>query len=567
MPAVDPRAAGTRRELVAAQIELRAATRAVNASGGHSDPGTAVAEQELGRLRGDLTAGLVPSGEATSQAVLEAEEAALKNRLAAVAPAVHAMRDAVDDASVGVFASAAAMFSSEFRDLPGLLEVVSERVEDVGLDWERGRHADELAGTGIDSAEERLAARQRRQRRLAQAQRAFASIGGHGGIGATLQRAAKLLRNQQMRTACVNLGATLAITILTGGIATAAGEVAEGAVLAKTGSQVAGTVASITVNAAVNTGTAILLSAPDRASQHGDDGSVAQQFVEMVAMDVVTRGLTKVFTAPLGQWAKLEARTVAASPGARRAAIAATVTMHALIGTTAQAVAHLIATRGNAEAWSSATLTEQLLMSGAGIALGKYLHAKTKSWLGEHRARLADNAALAQSPEFLALLAGREQLLLEPGAAAEQGNGAAERLAARETALLQQEVALVERFAATRAEARPSAKDETAQLRQHGSYEERQVLVGKDAKVTTYEAFTRSEIPKDWQARQAFLSNSSNWVPERRALHAHLLDHAYTRALELNEGMPPRTVVMMRGNTASGKSYTIAHSTVPAIRA
>ena len=110
-------------------------------------------------------------------------------------------------------------------------------------------------------------------------------------------------------------------------------------------------------------------------------------------------------------------------------------------------------------------------------------------------------------------------------------------------------------------------KAELARVRAGGNYAERQALMERFPTIKSHQAFTIGEVPEDWEAMQQFLKNPANWIPERRALHAELLDATYAKAVKLSEGMPEHTVVMMRGNTASGKSYSIAHSEVPSIKA
>jgi hypothetical protein len=349
-----------------------------------------------------------------------------------------------------------------------MLDFILEAVHDVGSRWERQLNDDEVAAPPGDGPEERLHAQMLRHGRLVEAQRGFAAIGGKAGLRKTLEEAATLIRHQQMRTACVNLAATLAITIITGGIASAAGEavggaiagtavgeaatgaeVAEGVATARTGVQVArsaaGTVANIATNAGVNTASAVLMSAPDGATR-GESADVGREFLEMVAMDVLTRGLTRAFAGPLSHWQQVEQRVIGASPGQRRAAIAQAITLHALIGSTSQVVAHLIATGGDTSTFTSAALTEQLLMTGAGIALGKYFHTRIKAWLGGRGPSLARNRALAETPAYRALIAERQQFLVEAIAAAEAATATGEHLLARDIELTQREAELLEKY-------------------------------------------------------------------------------------------------------------------------
>ena len=101
-------------------------------------------------------------------------------------------------------------------------------------------------------------------------------------------------------------------------------------------------------------------------------------------------------------------------------------------------------------------------------------------------------------------------------------------------------------------------------VRPTGSYAERQRALANDPQLKSHEAFTVGEIPpgKAWE----YITDAAHWIPERRALHQELVTEAYQAANQLANRMPPKTVVMMRGNTAAGKTTTVRESSNETIR-
>ncbi|NNB88732.1 annexin [Corallococcus exiguus] len=90
-----------------------------------------------------------------------------------------------------------------------------------------------------------------------------------------------------------------------------------------------------------------------------------------------------------------------------------------------------------------------------------------------------------------------------------------------------------------------------------GSYEVRQAILERSGgKVSTFEAFTVGEPPKDGSL-WTWLEEPKNWVPERRELQQKLLNTELDKAQTLSDRLEPNTVYALRGNTAAGKTTAV----------
>lgn len=87
-----------------------------------------------------------------------------------------------------------------------------------------------------------------------------------------------------------------------------------------------------------------------------------------------------------------------------------------------------------------------------------------------------------------------------------------------------------------------------------GTLGDRRELLHRSAgMLDTTEIYTMGDPPPGSYKRYA--DNPSHWLPERQALHAHILETHVQASHELAfQTAEPNTIYIVRGNTASGKS-------------
>ncbi len=83
--------------------------------------------------------------------------------------------------------------------------------------------------------------------------------------------------------------------------------------------------------------------------------------------------------------------------------------------------------------------------------------------------------------------------------------------------------------------------------------------IAQVGKLSTVQVYTKTLDPKNYE-NWKFLETQSNWIPERAKLHAKIVETNMVKALalsrRLNTELP--SVWAVRGNTGSGKTYSIA---------
>lgn len=92
------------------------------------------------------------------------------------------------------------------------------------------------------------------------------------------------------------------------------------------------------------------------------------------------------------------------------------------------------------------------------------------------------------------------------------------------------------------------------------AFHERQLILHSNHKLNTVEAYTHGELPKEKHEIRNFLRDPGRWIPERRKQQERLMSR-FTRAAErLSSALGDQKVlIIMRGNSGSGKSYTLKH--------
>lgn len=87
-------------------------------------------------------------------------------------------------------------------------------------------------------------------------------------------------------------------------------------------------------------------------------------------------------------------------------------------------------------------------------------------------------------------------------------------------------------------------------------YRVRQEVLQSNPHVFSEQTYTKKGVPEektDWE----HLSKTENWTPERQKIHTELFNSNYEASVELSKRMPPKTIVLMRGNTGVGKTSVL----------
>ncbi|HSD86455.1 MAG TPA: hypothetical protein VLB44_03035, partial [Kofleriaceae bacterium] len=97
---------------------------------------------------------------------------------------------------------------------------------------------------------------------------------------------------------------------------------------------------------------------------------------------------------------------------------------------------------------------------------------------------------------------------------------------------------------------------------------ERNKLLTENRGLTTAQAHATQTLPEDYAGQLAILRDPKNWTPERQAFHEEVLKRAVEQAMKFAEemrlaGNDDPTIYAMRGNTASGKTRSVAQGGAP----
>lgn len=102
-------------------------------------------------------------------------------------------------------------------------------------------------------------------------------------------------------------------------------------------------------------------------------------------------------------------------------------------------------------------------------------------------------------------------------------------------------------------------------------YRLRQRCMQSNWKINTPKAYTDAALPSDKASMKRYIKQPESWCPRRAEIHERIVrqelqkaDAVAKRMLGASGGKP--TVLMMRGNSGSGKTYTLQNSDHTAIR-
>jgi len=115
-------------------------------------------------------------------------------------------------------------------------------------------------------------------------------------------------------------------------------------------------------------------------------------------------------------------------------------------------------------------------------------------------------------------------------------------------------------------------KDATDFDAEHSGYELRQECLRRNPDIPTHIAYTYGDVPTVKTEMKAYIADPVNWIPEKRQFHEQLFKSTMERVRENSKQMRPesvgaeKVVVMLRGNTAAGKSSTLRKAKAPRLQ-
>lgn len=115
-------------------------------------------------------------------------------------------------------------------------------------------------------------------------------------------------------------------------------------------------------------------------------------------------------------------------------------------------------------------------------------------------------------------------------------------------------------------------KEETDFNAEHSGYELRQECLRRNPDIPTHIAYTYGDVPKVKSEMKAYIADPVNWIPEKRQFHEQLFTSTMDKVRENSKRMRPesigaeKVVVMLRGNTAAGKSSSLRNAKAPRLQ-
>ncbi len=344
-------------------------------------------------LENDLVNGAVADPAAIERVQVEAGEIALDARLRGLYVQLVELKASAADAGEGLFASIAALGSSEFRSLAELTSTIEGELDAVSATREKAVVASPTDDPSTDLVTRRAA--------LSAAQARFEAIGKDRKLVSFFRNANDLVREQRFRTACVDAAIMLGITLLTDGAAGLVTEAVGGMVMGARGVEALSEL-SLTAQRGIKASGFLVEVAGNTAGQMARSGdSFAKAGLENLVMTAGTtallgtlgrdaaaaKQLEQTFARDTAAFASLDAKL---STGWYRAGRAVTwtakeslaITGHVILGAAmgyaagrVTAALGLEGKPGQPSADTTPAALRELLLQGASIAVGKHVHA------------------------------------------------------------------------------------------------------------------------------------------------------------------------------------------------
>lgn len=339
----------------------------------------AVALQDRSRrLQAQMLNGQDVDADELEDVSLKSEEVSMESRLYATLEALGQINHQALDASKGDAAIIASMFSGSFRDLPAVSKRIFDELRPAysALKSMRDNVETEL-DAGNSSPGRRAYLRDQRRKTLQDVQLKYQKLSKDRDLEHFFQGAAKLIENQQFRTACVKVAVMIGISVVAGAAAGLAARAVGGILMEATG---AGTVAELGTVAragitATQVGVDTTISAAGTAAVQGT--SFTEAWKENLIISLGTSAIFGSISRYAAEQAQLEGRIAKTWSQASKLGKlgmvgkeVGAITAHTLWGAAMGAVADRIVT-GQA-APPPSTLREWALQ-GVSVAVGRHI--------------------------------------------------------------------------------------------------------------------------------------------------------------------------------------------------
>lgn len=167
---------------------------------------------------------------------LKSEENATESRLYSTLHTLGELNHQSIDASKGDAAIIASMFSGAFRDLPSLTKRIFDELSPAHSTLMSMRqNVEQELDSGRGSPKRRAELREQRRQILANVKERYAKLSKDRDLEHFFQNAAKLIENQQFRTACVQVAVMIGISIVAGAAAGVAARAVGGILMEASG--------------------------------------------------------------------------------------------------------------------------------------------------------------------------------------------------------------------------------------------------------------------------------------------------------------------------------------------
>ena len=444
----------TERDLVGAHLEF---AETMGPDGAHAAAGYSHEIGELQDRSRRLQTTMINGGDVDTAEVdevtLRSGEIALRERVLGTVHSTFALQQAAASAKAGLAAHIAMLFSGKFRNLESLCQHIRDRVtpiQDELIATEQQVHAEEQdqVGTPAQKAKHRAT----RRAVLARAQAAFAKISADDDLQHFFREGAKVVQDQQFRTACVQAAALIGIAVLAAATGGMAAELAGSMLMESAG---VATVAELSTVARAGIATANIVadSAVNAVGQTAiQGGSLKQAFVENLFMSFASTALFGTIARASAETARLEGREAMtwakANTFAHQAFVVGregvTIGVHTVWGAAIGYVAHRVG--GGRE--PGPMEAREWMLQGASVAIGRGVHAAVGARLPGLE-RLAKRSAEAQR-----LVAEARQIQqLASGVEQSKNAASAVELLDQRTKLLREEIEAIEHLMAKEGDA------------------------------------------------------------------------------------------------------------------
>ena len=208
----------------------------------------AVALQDRSRqLQAQMLNGQDVDADELEDVSLKSEEVAMESRLYATLEALGQINHQSLDARKGDAAIVASMFSGSFRDLPAVSKRIFDELHPAHSALMSMReNVEKELDSGTGSPKRRAELREQRRKTLQDVQAKYQKLSKDRDLEHSFfQNAAKLIENQQFRTACVKVAAMIGISIIAGAVAGVAARAVGGMLMEASGASTVAELGSV----------------------------------------------------------------------------------------------------------------------------------------------------------------------------------------------------------------------------------------------------------------------------------------------------------------------------------